>query len=109
MFMNSQVRPETAVREATIRQSIMDVLKQASEPLSSKDISGMVGVSEKEVYTHLEHIKRSSRHFGAILQVIPAECKKCGYLFAKRDRLDKPGKCPFCREQRIQEPMFKIG
>jgi predicted Zn-ribbon and HTH transcriptional regulator len=106
--MNGNISPEPGERENTIRKSIVKVLKDAPEPLAAKDISALVGVSEKEVYTHLEHIKKSGRHSGDVLKVKPAECKKCGYSFAKRDRLDKPGKCPSCREQRIQEALFII-
>ena len=106
MCSNSIVEPQE--RENTVRKSIVKVLKETSGPLSAKDISGLVGASEKEVYAHLEHIKRSGRHSGENLDVIPAECKKCGYSFTKRDRLDKPGKCPLCREERIRECLFSI-
>lgn len=74
-------------------------------PLSARDISGRAGVSIDEVYDHLEHIRKS---LGKKLDIVPAECKKCGFVFRKRERLKKPGKCPVCRSESIEEPLFSI-
>jgi len=38
----------------------------------------------------------------------PAECRSCGFVFSKRDRLTPPGKCPICRCETIFEPLFAI-
>ncbi len=99
--------PVPAGRNETVRQQIMAVLER--NELSAKDISGEVRISEKEVYEHLYHIQKSihkSKDFSLV--VIPAECKKCGFVYTKRDRLKKPGKCPVCRGQAIREPLFAI-
>jgi len=42
------------------------------------------------------------------LMIVPAECKKCGFVFAKRDKFRKPGKCPVCKGESIQEPWSVI-
>jgi len=93
-------------RHETIRQQIMDIL--AGEILSAKEISGHVRIPEKEVYEHLEHIRKTINKREQNLTVTPAECIKCGFLFKKRERLKKPGKCPLCRSELIQEPFFSI-
>lgn len=93
-------------RHETIRQKIISVLE--GQTLSAKDISANVMVSEKEVYEHLEHIQKTLNKRDRNLIIIPAECKKCGFVFRKRDRLKKPGKCPVCRSESIQEPLFSI-
>jgi len=90
----------------TIRQKIISALE--GQILSARDLSSDVGVSEKEVYEHLEHIHRTIAKSGQPLVVTPAVCKKCGFLFRKRSRLKKPGKCPVCRSEFIKEPMFTI-
>ena len=95
-----------AERRETIRREIMDILKD--EFLSAKDISGSVGISVKEVFEHLDHIQKSIGKGGRSLEVTPAECKKCGFVFKKRERLKKPGKCPVCRSESIEEPLFSI-
>jgi transcriptional regulator len=81
----------------------------AEGPLSALDISGRIGIPEKEVAGHLGHIRaslhRSSRNF----EVTPSECAKCGFVFEKRGRLTRPGKCPVCRSESIHAPLFSLS
>ena len=91
-------------RHDTVRQEMIALLTGHS--LTAKEISGEVGISEKEVLEHLEHIK-IALHGGLI--VIPALCLECGFSFRKRERLKKPGRCPVCRSERIVDPSFTIG
>ncbi len=93
-------------RHETIRQKIAAVLE--GQTLSAKGISANVGASEKEVYGHLEHIQKTINKKNLTLLITPAECRKCGFVFKKRDRLNKPGKCPVCNSELIQEPLFSI-
>ncbi len=93
-------------RHETIRQEITNLLE--NQILSAKEISGNVGVSVKEVYEHLAHIQKSRGKSSDIFDVTPAECKKCGFVFSKRERLKKPGKCPVCRSESVEEPLFSI-
>lgn len=94
-------------RHETIRREMLSLL--SVQPLTAKDISAEVHISEKDVYEHLEHIERSAHKTGHHLMVIPAECLKCGFIFKKRERLKKPGKCPICHEEKIQEPLFRVS
>lgn len=93
-------------RTETIRQAIISMLLDGT--FSAKDLSAEVRISEKDISSHLEHIQRTINHKELMLIVVPAECKKCGYVFKKRQRLKKPGKCPLCRSELIQEPLFSI-
>lgn len=95
-----------AERHETIRKEILSLLQE--QTLSAKEISAEVHISEKDVYEHLEHIERSTHKTGHHLNVIPAECLKCGFIFRKRERLKKPGRCPICHGEKIQEPLFAI-
>ncbi len=88
-------------RHKTIRQEIIEVLKQ--QTFSAKGISASVGITEKAVYGHLEHIRKSVK-----LNVFPAECKICGFVFKDRKKLHKPGKCPKCRNSSIEDPYFSV-
>ena len=96
-------------RDETIRKSIISFL-EGEGPLSAKEISGLVRISEKEVYAHLEHIKKSlhKRKDGAFV-VTPARCRECGFEFKKRERLKKPSRCPVCKSELLDEPVFDIG
>ncbi len=93
-------------RLETIRQEMTSLLK--GRTLSAREISGMVRISEKEVYEHLEHIRKGRRKTDQQIVVTPAECRKCGFVFKKRDRLKKPGKCPICRSEMVTDPLFSI-
>ena len=90
----------------TVRREIIDALREG--PCSARDLSAAVSISEREVSGHLEHIQRSIHSAGQRLVVIPAVCKKCGFVFAKREKLRRPGKCPVCKGESIQEPRFVI-
>jgi len=98
------VVPRTA--QETTRHAIMALLSEG--PVSAKDISIAIHLPEKEVYSHLEHIRRSLHATGAVLEVTPAECRSCGFVFAKRDRMTSPGKCPICRSEAILDPLFSL-
>jgi transcriptional regulator len=96
--------PTPADRPDTLRREIVSVL--SGGPLTAREISGLVGISEKDVLAHLEHVRIALR--GGLL-VTPAECMSCGFVFAKRERLKAPGKCPVCRSEHIAEPSFSLG
>lgn len=93
-------------RHGTIRQEIVSLL--VGKTLSAREISANIGVSEKDVYEHLEHIQRTINKREHNLIVTPAVCKKCGFVFRKRERLKKPSKCPVCRNEIIGEPFFSV-
>jgi len=97
------IPPET---HDTIRQAIVAALLQGL--CTAKDLSAAVKISEREVDGHLEHIRKSLAGTGQQLLLMPAECKKCGFVFSKRDKFKRPGKCPVCRGESIREPRFTI-
>ena len=88
-------------RHETIRQEIIRLLDGNRLPVGV--LSKEVRLSEREIYAHLEQIKRSG-----LLLIIPAECDDCGFVFAGRDRVKKPGKCPRCRSTHIEPPLFNL-
>jgi predicted Zn-ribbon and HTH transcriptional regulator len=75
---------------------------------TARDLSQILGVREKEVFAHLVHIARSVVPQRKRLLVIPSECLSCGYVFDARKRFTKPGRCPTCKGERIQEPRYRI-
>ena len=90
----------------TIRQEIIDLL--TLQELDARQLSGQVGIQEKEVLQHLSHIARSLAVKGKKLTVRPAECLLCGYVFEKRQRFTRPGRCPRCKKSHLQSPGFYI-
>ncbi|MGZ8450260.1 MAG: transcriptional regulator [Candidatus Deferrimicrobiaceae bacterium] len=65
--------------------------------------------SEKEVENHLEHIRKSLHPEGRQLDQVPAECRWCGFVFRKRDRLKAPSRCPVCKGEAISDPSFRVA
>ncbi len=101
-----QEPPVPAERHDTIRHGIVALLSQGS--WTARDISQSVHIPEKDAYDHLEHVRRSFEKADRHLIVLPAECTKCGFVFRKRERLRKPGKCPICKGEQISPPVFTL-
>ena len=97
---------ELAERHVTIRSQLRQVLREG--PLTAREVSARVGISEKEVAGHLEHLARSLRQSGERLHIEPTRCLACGFVFKDRTRLDKPSGCPECKSQRLASPRFVI-
>ncbi|MGD9336640.1 MAG: ArsR family transcriptional regulator [Syntrophobacterales bacterium] len=95
-----------AKTKQTRRQQIITLLSQGT--YSSRELSQELGISEKEVCTHLPHIARSLSAQEKELVLIPCQCLECEYLFGSRKRFTKPSRCPRCRGERIQEPRFIV-
>lgn len=77
--------------------------------LTAKDLSALVGISEKDVAGHLEHLEKSLQAQGLRLEMLPASCIGCGFRFKDRRRLTRPGACPECRSTRIDPPAFRVA
>ncbi|MDJ0621941.1 MAG: transcriptional regulator [Desulfocapsaceae bacterium] len=89
---------------ATIRQQIQELLREGE--WTALELSQELSVQEREIYDHLQHVRKSLR--GEKLQVSPYHCRSCGYIFRKRERLDRPSRCPQCRESHIGVASFTI-
>ncbi len=79
-----------------------------STPLRLMDIAQILSLKEKEVCEHLAHISRSVKSRKQKLVIVAPECQSCGFVFKNRSRFSKPGRCPECKGQRIQEPEFRL-
>jgi predicted Zn-ribbon and HTH transcriptional regulator len=90
----------------TVRRQILTLLEEG--PCTAKEISFAVRRPEKEIGDHLEHLRKSLRAEGRRLAQIPAECRGCGFVFRKRDRLKSPGRCPVCKGESISDPSFRV-
>lgn len=99
--------PPTPVEEKeTARRRIRALIED--RPHTAKEISFAVRLREKDVEGHLESLKKSLHAEGRRLTQVPAECRGCGYVFRKRDRLKAPGRCPVCKGEAITDPFFLI-
>ncbi len=90
----------------TIRQQIRELLTLSQ--MDARAISQEVHICEKEVYEHLMHINRSLAATHKKIDMEPAACLNCGYVFRDRRRYSPPGHCPRCKQTHIQSPLYFI-
>ncbi|MEN8687413.1 MAG: ArsR family transcriptional regulator [Desulfuromonadales bacterium] len=98
--------PPPPQRQRTPREMILQAL--AEGPLSARDLSQRVGLSEREVTGHLRHLQKSLKNSARRLQLTPPRCLDCCFVFQKRERLTRPGRCPVCRSTHLSEPLFSL-
>jgi predicted Zn-ribbon and HTH transcriptional regulator len=96
-----------AERRETVRMALARTLRGGWA--TAKELSRAVGLPEKEVAAHLEHLGRSGRARGERLEVEPAVCRDCGFAFRGRARLTRPGACPSCRGTHLDPPQFRLA
>lgn len=89
----------------TVRQHMKEMI--TNTPLTAQDISKMIGIREKDVYDHLEHIARASSQREKFI-IHPGQCRACHFEFKKRSRLTTPGRCPVCKNESITRSRFEI-
>ncbi len=99
--------PVPRARLETARQRILAVISE--RPRSAREISSDVRIPEKEVFGHLDHLRRSLHREGRRVEMTPAECLACGFVFRKRERFEKPGRCPVCRGESVSEPLYFVA
>jgi predicted Zn-ribbon and HTH transcriptional regulator len=90
----------------TLRQQMIDLL--GSDELTLRDLSQALCIPEKEVMDHLTHLERSLRNQPGKLVESPYTCFSCGFVFNKRPRFTRPGRCPKCRNSHIQNARYHI-
>ncbi len=91
-----------SAKTLTLRQEIAKALE--GQPRGLREIAKIFRLGEKEVLEHLHHIAKSAK-----LNMEPAFCQKCGFIFKKRDRLSTPSRCPICRSEFICPPRYHLS
>lgn len=90
---------------STARRRLIELL--SAEPRSASSLAREMGLHRSGIEDDLRHALRTAAAEGHAIEVIPARCKDCGFVF-DRDRLGKPGRCPSCRGSRLFEPLLRL-
>lgn len=106
MTRGDKHEPIPPERSATIPSLIREAL--SAGPKTARDLSRELSVSERDVLRHVEHLERTLKAEGAKLVVEPPECLACGFVFRKRERLNRPSRCPLCRGERLSAARFGV-
>jgi predicted Zn-ribbon and HTH transcriptional regulator len=88
------------------RRHLLDLLSH--EPRSISSLARELGARRGDIEDDLQHALRSARAVGHQIEVIPARCKSCDFVFGA-DKLMKPSRCPACKGTRLFEPMLRVA
>ena len=83
---------------------MVDILEE--EILGVRELSQYLQITEKEVYNHLEQIERGLKASGKKLQVEPARCLSCGFVFEDRTRKKSTRKMSGLSEDKDRSASF---
>ena len=89
----------------TRRQEIIEMLEMGEWSL--EHLANHFKTTLKEIILDFNHIPKSIRP--RRLKITPAYCKKCGFLFRDRTRINRPSKCPDCKSEWIESAKYKIA
>jgi four helix bundle protein len=92
-------------QRVTFRRNLLDLLSHDARSVSW--LARELGMKRGDVEEDLRHALRSARTAGHQIEVVPARCKACDFIFGT-DKLTKPGRCPECKGTRLFEPMIRI-
>jgi len=101
-----KVNAEDIIRPVTFRRQLIELL--SGEPRSVSSLARELGITRKDMEADLQHALRSARAANYKIDVLPARCKACGFVF-DAEKLSKPSRCPACKGTRLFEPMIRAG
>src|SRR5262249_23730564 len=84
-----------------------ELLLLLDNPLRLSEIARLYDVPLKEVLDDVKHLRKTLKQSAYRLDVTPAECRKCGFVFFT-EKVSKPSKCPQCWSTWLEEPMVQI-
>ena len=76
-------------------------------PRSLSELSRELGMHPRDVENDLKHLLLSDKHTEYAPDIVPAECRKCGFEFGT-EKLHKPSRCPNCKATWISEPLIGL-
>ena len=93
--------------ERTPRQRIINLI--TGTRFSSNQLAQLVGIPERQVEEHLEHVVKTVARDPARRFILePSTCQDCDFVFKDRRRLTRPSRCPRCRGEGITAPRYGI-
>ncbi|RXK48399.1 transcriptional regulator [Halorientalis pallida] len=94
-----------AKTDKTTRQRVTDRLREEALPAGA--IAREFEIEASAAISHVEHIAQSLEHTDERLLVAPPTCRDCGFDDFD-DLLNRPGRCPECKSESVDEPAFRI-
>lgn len=89
----------------TTRERIREHLREDAATASA--LAAEFGVTSSAARQHVRHVARSLDPDDEQLLAIPPECRDCGFDRFD-DRVNHPSRCPECKSEAVEEPVFTI-
>jgi transcriptional regulator len=95
------------MREAdeTTRKRLAESLR--AEPATPSTLASQFDLTTNAVLGHLEHVSQSVDGADEEFLVAPPACRDCGFD-GFDDLLNLPSRCPDCKSEAVDEPMYTI-
>ena len=91
--------------ERTTRERIVSFLRE--EAAEAGQLANEFEITTESALSHVEHIAKSLDGTDEQLLAAPPECLACG--FDDFDNLiNRPSRCPECKNERVSEPAFTV-
>ncbi|MFC4449220.1 transcriptional regulator [Halorussus aquaticus] len=91
--------------DATTRERITDHLRETTASPSA--LATEFDVTASAAIDHVRHIAQSLSASDDQLLVAPPECGDCGFSEFD-DPANRPSRCPECKSESVDEPVFRI-
>lgn len=89
----------------TRRQEIAALLREAEWVMD--DLRHEMAITVKTLEEDLGHVQRSVRANGERLRIRSAVCADCGFRLSSK-AFHPPGRCPKCRNPRLEGPWVRV-
>ncbi len=91
----------------TRREQIVDLLTK-NENVTLQEMADLTKSSVKTVAMDIDSVRKTIKYDSKRIEVKPATCIGCNYVFHGRGRVSDPHKCPECHSERISPQEFRI-
>ncbi|MFW9778608.1 MAG: HTH domain-containing protein [Candidatus Heimdallarchaeota archaeon] len=93
----------------TRRERLVELLSKPGVDMTLLEMSDELKVSVKTVIEDIDSIRKTLRREDRHIEVRPAVCVKCNFIFSGRTRISDPTKCPKCHSEQIEPQGFRIS
>ncbi|NHJ00902.1 MAG: DeoR family transcriptional regulator [Candidatus Heimdallarchaeota archaeon] len=92
----------------TRRESIIKLLREHDD-ITLQELADLTQTAVKTIARDLDSVRKTIKSEGLRIEVRPAKCMACEYLFTGRNRVSDPTKCPECHSERIDPQRFRLA
>ena len=92
----------------TRREKIIKLLSE-HEDMTLQELADLINAPVKTVVQDIDSVRKTIKYDNKRIEVRPAVCLNCNFVFSGRSRVSDPHKCPECHSERIAPQKFRIS